>query len=69
MNELQDLKEKHRKLEIRLKEIEDKLRKPLKKDPDANAIEERDREVLNRVYQIEKDNLARIDAKIGKHLI
>jgi uncharacterized protein (DUF3084 family) len=69
MNELQDLKEKHRKLEIRLKQIEGELRKSLKKDPDANAIEERDREVLNRVYQIEKDNLARIDAKIGKHLI
>ena len=41
--------------------MESELRQPLEKDLDANAIEERDREVLNKIYQMEKNNLARID--------
>lgn len=68
MNVLQDLKDRHLKLLLEIKKIESELRKPLKKDLDANAIGERTREVLNEMYEIEKMNLARIDDEISKHL-
>ncbi|MCE3012201.1 MAG: hypothetical protein LW878_03970 [Proteobacteria bacterium] len=68
MNEMELLKEKYREIEARLKKIEAELGKSLKKDLNDNAIEERNREVLNDVYQIEKDNITRINEVIKKHL-
>lgn len=68
MNEMELLKEKYREIEARLKKIEAELGKSLKKDLNDNAIEERNREVLNDVYQVEKDNITRINEVIKKHL-
>ena len=66
MDKLKDLEEQRRKLEGRIKQLENELKKPLKNDYEANALEEENREVLNSLYRVEKENLAKINADINK---
>jgi RNA polymerase-binding transcription factor DksA len=66
MDSLEDLKKKRLKLEERIEHLEDELKKPLKMDPDANALGEENREVLNSLYQVEKENLIKINNDIKK---
>lgn len=61
---LENLKKKRQNFEERIKRLENELKKPLTMDPEDNAIDEEDREILNSLYRIEKENLAKIDAEI-----
>lgn len=64
MDKLSDLKEQRLKLEKRIAQLENELKQPLTKDLEEDAIEEENREVVYKLYQVEKENLARIDAEI-----
>ena len=64
MDKLKDLKDQRRRLKERIKEIEDELKKPMSLDAEEDALEEKNREILYSLYQVEKENLARIDADI-----
>lgn len=66
MDKLKDLKEQRRKLEDRIKRLEEELKKPLTSDLEDDAIEEENREVLYGLYQVEKENLAKVDADISE---
>lgn len=66
MDKLKELIEQRRKLQERIKQLENDLRKSLDQDPEANALEEKNREFLNGLYRVEKENLAKLDADISK---
>ncbi|MBC7537356.1 MAG: hypothetical protein H7281_00940 [Bacteriovorax sp.] len=66
MDKLKDLIEQRQKLEERIKQLENELKKPLTNDSEENAVEEDNREVLYSLYQVEKENLARVDADINE---
>jgi cell division protein FtsB len=66
MDKLKDLVEQRQKLEERIKQLENELKKPLTNDSEENAVEEDNREVLYSLYQVEKENLARVDADINE---
>lgn len=61
-----DLKEQRKRLEERIKRLENDLKSPLSKDMEEDAVETKNRDVLYSLYRIEKQNLARIDAEIMK---
>lgn len=61
---LKELNLKRQELLLKINQLESDLKKPLKMDLDANALEEENREILNGLYRIEKENLQRIDAEI-----
>ncbi|MFA6237923.1 MAG: hypothetical protein WC635_11385 [Bacteriovorax sp.] len=65
MERLEALKEQRKNLEDRIKRLERDLKVPLSKDPDEDAVDEKNRDVLYSLYQVEKRNLARIDAEIN----
>lgn len=64
MTELKKLREERRKLEERIKRLENELKKPLSNDLEEDAVEEQNREILYSLYQVEKENLNRVDAEI-----
>lgn len=64
MDTLKDLKIKGQKIRERIEQIEQELRQPLMANPDDSAAEEGAREVTYRLYQVEKENLAKIEADI-----
>lgn len=61
---LKKLEEKRQKLEKQVLKSESDLKKPLKKNLDANALGEENREKLKGVYKIEKKNLEKLNEKI-----
>lgn len=69
MINLEKLKEKRQEIVKKILQIESDLKKPLKMDLDDNAQEEGNREVLNSIYKVEKDNLAKLDAEIESILM
>jgi RNA polymerase-binding transcription factor DksA len=64
MDTLKDLRIKSQKIRERIEQIELELRQPLVTNPDDSAAEEGTREVTYRLYQVEKENLAKIEADI-----
>ncbi|MEA9356055.1 hypothetical protein SHI21_07580 [Bacteriovorax sp. PP10] len=64
MDTLEDLRIKSQKIRERIEQIELELRQPLMTNPDDSAAEEGTREVTYRLYQVEKENLAKIEADI-----
>lgn len=64
MDTIEDLRIKSKKIRERIKKIEEELRQPLMKNPDDSAAEEGDREVTYKLYQVEQENLAKIEADI-----
>lgn len=66
MDKLEDLRIKSQKIRERIEQIELELRQPLMTNPDDSAAEEGTREVTYRLYQVEKENLAKIEADISE---
>lgn len=64
MDKISKLREERRKLEERIRRIEGELKKPLTNDMEEDAMDEDRREVLYGLYQVEKENLNRLDAEI-----
>jgi len=61
---MEELKQERRRLEERIKQIESELKKPMSFDAEDNALEAKNREVLYSLYQVEKENLLRLNADI-----
>lgn len=68
MKKLEDLKYQYKRLEDRIKNLEKDLRSPLSKEADEDALETKNRDVLYGLYQIEKKNLARLEAEINNSI-
>jgi len=64
MDRLEELRKKGQNIRERILKIEEELRQPLETNPEDSAIEEGSREVTYRLYQLEKENLAKIEADI-----
>ena len=64
MLNIKKLLETRQNILIKVLELENELKRPLKMDQDANAQEEGHRESLNGIYKIEKTNLEKLDAEI-----
>lgn len=64
MNTLEELRIKSQKIRERIQQIEAELRQPLMTNPDDSAAEEGSREVTYKLYQVEKENLAKIESEI-----
>jgi RNA polymerase-binding transcription factor DksA len=64
MDTIEELRIKSQKIRERIEQIEGELREPLMTNPDDSAAEEGTREVTYRLYQVEKENLAKIEADI-----
>ncbi len=64
MNTLQELRIKSQNIRARILKIEDELKQPMEANPDDGAVEEGSREVTYRLYQVEKENLAKLEADI-----
>ncbi|MDD4974568.1 MAG: hypothetical protein PHY93_09480 [Bacteriovorax sp.] len=66
MDKLKDLIEQRQKLEERIKQLESELKKPLTADSEESAVEEDNREIIYGLYQVEKENLDRVNADINE---
>lgn len=66
MDSLEDLQEQRIRLEERIKRLERDLKTPLSTDEDDDAALLKDREVLYSLYQVEKQNLERINKEISR---
>ncbi|MDO9180923.1 MAG: hypothetical protein Q7U04_00880 [Bacteriovorax sp.] len=64
MDKLEKLKKQRFQIEERIKQFEHDLRKPMSIDSDECALEEEDLDILYGLYQMEKENLNRLDAEI-----
>jgi RNA polymerase-binding transcription factor DksA len=64
MDKQQELQEQHSKLVQRIKHLENDLETPMSSALDENAQEFQNRDILYRLYQIEKENLIQIENKI-----
>jgi RNA polymerase-binding transcription factor DksA len=64
MDTLKELRIKRENIRERILKIEEELKQPLETNPEDSAIEEGTREVTYRLYQLEKENLAKIEADI-----
>lgn len=64
MDTIETLRIKSQKIRERIQHIEEELRQPLVTNPEDSAAEEGTREVTYRLYQVEKENLAKIEADI-----
>lgn len=67
MKTLEELKEERNKLEERIRHLERDLKTPRSQDPDEDAVEAKNRDILYGLYNVEKQNLARMEAEI-RHL-
>jgi RNA polymerase-binding transcription factor DksA len=61
VNELMDEKNK---LEERIRHLERDLKTPRSMDPDEDAVEAKNREIIYSLYNVEKLNLARMEAEM-----
>lgn len=68
MDKFIKLTSERQKLLTKIKQIESDLKKPLDSNADENALQEEDREVLTRLYELEKENLARVNLEISQTL-
>lgn len=66
MKNLEELREERRKLEERIRHLEGDLRTPRSQDPDDDAVDAKNRDILYSLYQVEKQNLERLDSEIRK---
>lgn len=66
MEKLDDLLEQRIRLEERIKRLERDLKSPLSPDEDDDAPDLKNREVLYGLYQVEKQNLERLNNEIQK---
>ncbi|MGZ3789232.1 MAG: hypothetical protein ACXVLQ_11955 [Bacteriovorax sp.] len=66
MDKLIELIGQRQKLRERIKHLENDLTKSMDQDPEANALDEKDREFLQGLYRVERENLAKLDADINK---
>jgi hypothetical protein len=64
MDKLIELRNHWQKIRERITQLEFELKKPLSNDFEEDAQEEQSREVIYGIYQVEKQNLARIEAEI-----
>lgn len=64
MEKIEELRAKYKKLEERIKQLESDLRSPLSQDPDEDAVETKNRDILYGLYQVEKKNLVKLEAEI-----
>lgn len=64
MDTLQELRLKSHNIRERILKIEAELKQPMETNPDDGAVEEGSREVTYRLYQVEKENLAKLEADI-----
>lgn len=62
--DINELRTQGERIRERILRIEEELKQPLMRNPDDSAAEEGTREVTYRLYQVEKENLARIEADI-----
>ncbi len=67
MDTLKELRIKRENIRERILKIEQELKQPLETNPEDSAIEEGTREVTYRLYQLEKENLAKIESDILEH--
>lgn len=67
MDTLKELRIKRESIRERILKIEEELKQPLETNPEDSAIEEGTREVTYRLYQLEKENLAKIESDILEH--
>ena len=58
------LEEAKAKLEERIRHLERDLKTPRSIDPDDDAVEAKNRDILYGLYQVEKQNLARMEAEL-----
>ena len=68
MKRLEDLKEEKSKLEERIRHLERDLKTPRSTDPDEDAVDAKNRDILYSLYQVEKQNLARMEAEIRQFI-
>lgn len=68
MDKIQELREQRKRLEERIKQLENELKKPMSPDIEEDAQLENSREVTYSLYQVEKENLARLDTKIRESI-
>lgn len=66
MDSLEELQEQRIRLEERIKRLERDLKTPLSTDEDDGAALLKDREVLYSLYQVEKQNLERLNKEISR---
>ena len=64
MDKIEDLKEQRKKLEERIRHLERDLKTPRSQDPDDDAVDAKNRDILYSLYQVEKKNLLRLDSEI-----
>jgi len=60
----EELREAKAKLEERIRHLERDLKTPRSIDPDDDAVEAKNRDILYGLYQVEKQNLARMEAEL-----
>ena len=68
MKTLEDLRIERNKLEERIRHLERDLKTPRSNDPDEDAVEAKNRDILYSLYQVEKQNLSRMDAEIRQSI-
>lgn len=62
MKTIKDLNDEKVKLEERIRHLERDLKVPRSNDPDDDAVEAKNREIIYSLYQVEKQNLAKLEA-------
>ncbi len=68
MDKIIELRNHWQKIRERITQLEFELKKPLSNDFEEDAQEEQRREVIYGIYQVEKQNLARIEAEIREEV-
>jgi RNA polymerase-binding transcription factor DksA len=61
---VKELIEEKIKLEERIRHLEKDLKTPRSTDPDEDAVEAKNREIIYSLYNVEKLNLARLEAEM-----
>lgn len=68
MKKLDELKEQRNQLEERIRHLETDLKTPRSTDPDDDAVDAKNRDILYSLYQVEKQNLTRMEAEIRQFI-
>lgn len=68
MKKLDELKEQRNQLEERIRHLEGDLKTPRSTDPDDDAVDAKNRDILYSLYQVEKQNLTRMEAEIRQFI-
>jgi RNA polymerase-binding transcription factor DksA len=64
MKTVKELMDEKNKLEERIRHLERDLKTPRSTDPDEDAVEAKNREIIYSLYNVEKLNLARLEAEM-----